>query len=360
MNTNKKKISAQMSMYIKFLHQHGGLTGAEIRKKLPNLAARSVYRHLKKSVDDKYDRRHDNTGRPRIVGVRDERNILRAIQKLRAQEVQFTSKRVQEEANLGHVTTRTVRRYLNNNGYRYRQARKKGLVTKADRLKRVAFAREMLPVGVDFWKNKIGFYFDGVGFAHKGNPHGEARAAGSMTWRLPREGLQCSTKGKKEGSGGRMANFFVGISHDSGTILCEQMETKLTGASFADFVVTHFPTAFERVAKPECDTFLQDGDPRQNSKAAKDAMTEIGCQMFAIPPRSPDLNPIENIFQLVRRQLRKDALTLEIRQENYQQFCRRVKRTIENLPIDVINRTIESLPKRLALVISGNGMRTKY
>ena len=348
-----------MSVLIKMLHQYGGLTGAEIKRKFPQFAARTIYRQIKESVD-KYDRRHENPGRPRKITERDERNILRAIPRLRARQKQFSSKLIQEEANLGHVTTRTICGYLNKNGYRYRQARKKGLLTKADKVKRVTFSKQMLDVGADFWENKIAFYFDGVGFAHKRNPNGEARAAGAMTWRLPKEGLQRTTKGKKEGSGGKMANFFVGIAHDRGTVLCEHMETKLTGASFAEFVRTHFPVAFERVAKPECDTFLQDGDPRQVSKIAKEAMTAIGCKMFGIPPRSPDLNPIENVFHLIRRKLREDALRMEITYENYEQFCQRVKRTIENFSIDIINKTIESLPKRLSLVICGNGERTKY
>ena len=42
--------------------------------------------------------------------------------------------------------------------------------------------------------------------------------------------------------------------------------------------------------------FVQDGDPSQNSKAAKTALSKIGAVQFSIPPRSPDLNPIENVF----------------------------------------------------------------
>jgi transposase len=38
------------------------------------------------------------------------------------------------------------------------------------------------------------------------------------------------------------------------------------------------------------------------------ALKKIGGKKFAIPPRSPDLNPIENIFHLVRRQLRYEAM----------------------------------------------------
>ena len=82
--------------------------------------------------------------------------------------------------------------------------------------------------------------------------------------------------------------------------------------------------------------------------------------MQSIPPLSPDLNPIENIFHTVRRQLKEDALAKEITKETYGQFCSRVKTTIENLSVDLINKTIASLPDRLNAVIKSKGARTKY
>ena len=105
---------------------------------------------------------------------------------------------------------------------------------------------------------------------------------------------------------------------------------------------------------------MQDGDPRQNSKVAKKAWEKLGCEMFAIPPRSPDLNPIENIFHMVRRQLKEDALELEIMKETYEEFCERVKKTIEAVSPDLIDKTIESMKDRITAVIRCKGGRTKY
>ena len=45
--------------------------------------------------------------------------------------------------------------------------------------------------------------------------------------------------------------------------------------------------------------FVQDGDPSQNSKAAKTALEKIAAVQFSILPCSFDLNPIENAFNLV-------------------------------------------------------------
>ena len=35
--------------------------------------------------------------------------------------------------------------------------------------------------------------------------------------------------------------------------------------------------------------FLQDEDPSQNSALAREAMEAVGCRLFKIPARSPDL-----------------------------------------------------------------------
>ena len=54
--------------------------------------------------------------------------------------------------------------------------------------------------------------------------------------------------------------------------------------------------------------FVMDNDPCQNSKIAKAALENIGANILKIPPRSPDLNPIENSFNNVKRTLREEAL----------------------------------------------------
>ena len=156
----------------------------------------------------------------------------------------------------------------------------------------------------EFWTKGVSFYFDGVGFAHRTNPHNEAKSSGARNWRKGGEGLRVhTTKGKKEGSCGKTANFFVAIAFDKGVISCKQYHSKLTGKMFAEFVKEHFSDVFKHSANLYGKLFLQDGDPRQCSKVACKAMGHLGCRMFAIPPHSPDINPIQNIFHLVCRQL---------------------------------------------------------
>ena len=74
---------------------------------------------------------------------------------------------------------------------------------------------------------------------------------------------------------------------------------------------------FEKSANPKGKLFLQDGDPSKNSSVDRQAMDSIGCRLFSIPARSPNLNPIENIFLLVWEKLKEDALKYDVQYESY-------------------------------------------
>ena len=88
-------------------------------------------------------------------------------------------------------------------------------------------------------------------------------------------------------------------------------------------------------------------------------MLDIGAQLFAIPPRSPDINPIENFFHLIKKKLSKDALEQNIKKETFCQFPNRVKQKIINFSTKTVDN-IESMDKRMSLIIKNKGQRLKY
>jgi transposase len=253
---------------------------------------------------------------------------------------------------------------MNREGYGYRQCRRKGQLTDEDLKKRLAYAKEIKKrkLGVEFWTKGIGFYVDGVSFVHKKNPCAYAKSARTRSWRKCNEGLlqHCTGKAKKEGSGGSVAKFMVSIAYGKGVIGVHQYEGSINGEKYAEIVRKHFPELKRDGANPSGGYFVQDNDPSQNSRKAKDALQEVKAHQFAIPPRSPDLNPIENIFHLVSKKILKDGKTLRIENETFEKFAHRCKKTLEEFPRDVIDRTIESMDKRIQMVIDNKGQRTKY
>ena len=68
---------------------------------------------------------------------------------------------------------------------------------------------------------------------------------------------------------------------------------------------------FKKCPNPKGKLFLQDGDPSQNSCKARSAWDKIGARKLSIAARSPDRNPIENIFHIVKKKLQQDALEMK-------------------------------------------------
>ena len=172
--------------------------------------------------------------------------------------------------------------------------------------------------------------------------------------------LHCTAKGKKEGVGGKVARFMVAIGYGVGIFHCEHFKKHLNGDLFAKYVETKFPEVMENSTNPQAKLFLQDGDPSQNSAAAYKAIEKLGIKVLKIPARSPDINPIENIFHLVSKQLRKDATEQKITKETYEQFVERCKQTLLSFPVHVVDKTILSMGKRMDLTIKAKGARIKY
>ena len=370
MMVNKKKcdrLSVEMSTYLKFLHVEGKVGIRQLWRRYGDHASlATIYRHATAQLNPVNGVEKATLGRKRVISDRDKRNLMRVFTKNRNTCSNFTSKRLLLEAGLtGVCHNRTLRRYLNHEGYFYLQSRKKGLLLESDLKKRLNFAKQLIKDGnnkLSYWTEDIAFFFDGTSFVHKTNPEDQAVAPKARVWRKKEEGLKrgCTAKGSKAGYGGQVAHFFVSISHNKGVISCEQYFDRLTGKMFMEFVNAEFRRIFSSSKNPNSTLFLQDGDPRQNSKIAQNAFSNLGIKCFAIPPRSPDLNPIENFFHLVNLELHEQAIKAKIVHETFEQFSTRVRNCMLNFPINLIDNIIESMPKRIHIIIKNKGERLKY
>ena len=305
-------------------------------------------------------------GRPRNVSERNMRLLIRTLKSFRRNNVHVTVRSLVEESGLSFqvASRRTYSRYLNELGYYYFSARRKVILIDNDKKVRLQFSRKMkqeLIRNPDFWKNEISFYLDGVSFVHKYNPKSGAASNRARMWRKREEGLQLTTKGCKDLAGGRRLHVIVAIAYGKGVILKVPYE-KMTGEFFATFIREHLNLTFAK-AGPKADgrrLFVMDNDPSQTSRAAKLALEDIEGSFHEIPPRSPDLNPIENIFHLVKRYLDQEAISRNIVRESFDEFNGRVLEAFGNIPVETIDKTISSMNRRITAILASKGERIKY
>ena len=131
---------------------------------------------------------------------------------------------------------------------------------------------------------------------------------------------------------------------------------------FAQFIRDHFNLTFAK-AGPKRNgrrLFIMDNDPSQRSKAAARALAAVEGELLEICPRSPDINCIENVFNLVKRSLQEEAAAKNITSENFEQFSARVSQAFERISVNEIDKIISSMNNRIQSILACKGQRTKY
>ena len=134
----------------------------------------------------------------------------------------------------------------------------------------------------------------------------------------------------------------------------------MNGKYFAKLIKPKFPEALEETINPRAKCILQDGDLAQNSRKASHSFTSTGAKVFKIPARSPDLNPIENVFHLIRRKLVCEARVNHIVKENIEEFSNRVENILLSYTADKIDKIIDTMSKRLNMILKVCRQRIKY
>ncbi len=100
--------------------------------------------------------------------------------------------------------------------------------------------------------------------------------------------------------------------------------------------------------------FQQDLAPAHTAKGTKSWFNDHGVGVLDWPANSPDLNPIENLWSIVKRKMR------DTRPNNADELKATVKETWASIPPQQCHKLITSMPRRIEAVIKAKGAPTKY
>ena len=103
--------------------------------------------------------------------------------------------------------------------------------------------------------------------------------------------------------------------------------------------------------------FMQDNDPKHTSKVVKEWLKDQNFGIMEWPAQSPDLNPIENMWSLLKTRLFKNY---EHPPAGMNVLWERSSKTWYSIDIDECQKYIETMPKRCQQVIKNNGLYTNY
>jgi len=102
--------------------------------------------------------------------------------------------------------------------------------------------------------------------------------------------------------------------------------------------------------------FQQDNDPKHTSKKAKTWFKNNDIKVLPWPAQSPDLNPIEHLWDHLKRRLGE----YERPSVGMMELWDRVEKEWGKIEAGVCQNLIESMPRRVAAVVKAKGGYTKY
>ena len=101
-------------------------------------------------------------------------------------------------------------------------------------------------------------------------------------------------------------------------------------------------------------TFQHDNDPKHASKLVTEFLAQKKVLILEWSSQSPDLNPIEHLWKHIERKIsvRKPS--------NQHDLFELIKRTWEEIPIDVLINLVDSMPCSCNAVVAAKGFLTNY
>ncbi len=132
------------------------------------------------------------------------------------------------------------------------------------------------------------------------------------------------------------------------------LKTNITAPVYQDILEHVMLPSADQLFKDSDFIFQQDLAPAHTAKSTKSWLNDHGVGVLDWPANSPDLNPIENIWGIVKRKMRNK------RPKNADELKATVKETWASIPPQQCHKLITSMSRRIEEVIKAEGAPTKY
>lgn len=285
------------------------------------------------------------SGRPRKTTPREDRILVRTCLENRRLSALDIQKKIEKDQGI-HLGKRTVQKRLSEAGLRGCVAVKKPLLSDANCSKRLKFAREHKNWTVNDWK-KVLFSDESSFELFCGDKRRYVRRRVGERFKK-----ECCVPTVKHGSGtlmvwGCMSGFGVGRLHRCiGTVRQDQYIQILQDSML--------PSSSDLFGEENQFIFMQDNAPCHKAKKVTDFLRQKGVQVLDWPAQSPDMNPIENLWEILFQKVKGSN------PKNFNELWEALQTHWNSIPQATIDRLIESMPSRMHAVIKAHGWNTKY
>ncbi|KAI7933980.1 hypothetical protein MJO28_017368 [Puccinia striiformis f. sp. tritici] len=283
------------------------------------------------------------SGRPRLTNDRDIRqlrNFLGSHPKSSLAEV--------TDSMENPVSIPTVRRRAHELGYRSRIAVKKPFINSINRQKRLTFAREHLEWTIADWSKVI--------WSDESSFETGKKTQRENVWRKKGERMkpECLEPTFKSG---RSSTSIWGAFYGTSKIPIVFLQKGGTKAvDYIDQVYKGRLVETLALIDPHHQLILMEDNARSHTaKLTKAFCKDNNINTIEWPPQSPDLNPIENLWKILKTGI----------QQNYQpksldEMKEAIQQAWDDLPEQHLGSLLNSMPNRMRLVVEAGGGPIKY
>jgi transposase len=286
-------------------------------------------------------------GRTSKLSAQDKRFCVRAITSGRLETAVAVQKRLKDDLNMD-VSERTVRRTLQEAGMEAAEKECKPLLSSKNIKARLDFARRHKDWTVADWKRVI--WSDETKI--------NRFCSDGRSWCWVRDGESRQTRNVKQT-----------VKHGGGSIMVWECMTS-EGVGFlcriADTMDQHL---YKSILEDELlrtiewysmDTdkviFQHDNDPKHKARSVQEWLSSQPFEVLEWPSQSPDLNPIEHLWAIVKRRLNE----YERAPTGMTELWERVEEEWNKIDQETCLRLISSIPRRIQAVLKAKGRWTDY
>jgi len=175
-------------------------------------------------------------------------------------------------------------------------------------------------------------------------------------WRRPSERyrMECCHPTFQKGGGGIMV---WGAMTAAGLGPLVRVQDKINSAKYCQILEDHLLPYMDELGGRQALIFQQDNAPSHKARSTMDWFASRSVNLLDHPACSPDLNPIERIWDILDRMLRSFARIPSNNDDLFDilQSCWNTLRSS-----DCANNLVSSMPQRLCAVVEAKGGHTAY
>lgn len=246
------------------------------------------------------------------------------------------------------LSTQTVHNGLKAAGMKAVVKKKKPLLSKKHRKARMDFALTHQHWTVEDWKRVV--WSDETKINRLGS---DGR---KWVWKKAGESLNNRlVQGTQKFGGGSV--MIWGCMMWEGPGLACKIDGRMDGDLYVQILEEDLQGSLNYYGKVAGDIiFQQDNDPKHTCQKAKTWFQDNDFNVLSWPAQSPDLNPIEHLWDHVKRKLGG----YEVAPKGVLELWERVEEEWDKIDARVCQDLIESMPRRVAAVLEAKGGYTKY